>query len=852
MDALRRSMGAAGRDAETVASTSTLASAKAVVNATRTLQLVTGAPVVVVDFASQLLGFLTWEGLCLAIVAGLFVTNYVSRAWRRHVRKALATAEMKHSLDCQFTTVETGAMEWINHLLKHLWLGTVGTFADTQANDVLKGILEGLESSKPSFVKDVFLTDFSLGTVPPKIKLYTTRYNPTLDYLQFEFDLDWFADSAHGRLVTKIKLASALPSLKVPIHLTDFGLRGRLLMGMRLTKRLPGVSGVDVSFRGAPKVDVSVRPVGLPIADIPGLYHWIMGKIEEVICKKFLEPRRLFVDVEGKYLSKLTDVDFLGPGGTLVMRIINVRGIPASGKGAGYPWVEVSFNGKRRKTPTRPLVKVVEYGGALAFPLPPETDWTLSTKQEPRDGGGDEDALDVGTVRVRVMDRVPVGSDTVIIGEAVFRAHRRTGTGTHHLSLSMGSHTVESKYGLKSRVAITAQLEWEVLPPIEKWNPLKPAVSESRASAPLKHESDVEASDDDFEDDEHSASASGSDQDSDVDAYGSQQEDDFNDGDGDDDDDVTSGRSGWSEEDRLDRRRRSSHMSSAKSVDHSLDTDGALDSAADHIFQLAKLRGMLHSERVRADGAIARLKDDLRLTQDSLNLERERRVQELKRALLEGVEFYVHSKNSYASLKGDCTYFLRYHGPKKNFSLHRKHGTKAKSVHNFHVSHVAYATIGTKHFTMGVSKAQDVKEKPKAKTERAQRIHGLPASRCLTIIFNTRDQVKDEFDRVVDARNILSEAHEERGLAPPQFASGGAKDPLEFIEPNDLTTTGLVGLDLEVPHDGNGRSAREWVDGINAIRQVYTATEYPELRDPVVVKARRARQAESDAKGEKA
>ena len=56
---------------------------------------------------------------------------------------------------------------------------------------------------------------------------------------------------------------------------------------MRLTKRLPGVSGVDISFRGVPKVDVSVRPVGLPVADVPGLYQWIMGKIEEVICKKF-------------------------------------------------------------------------------------------------------------------------------------------------------------------------------------------------------------------------------------------------------------------------------------------------------------------------------------------------------------------------------------------------------------------------------------------------------------------------------------------------------------------------------------------------------------------------------------
>ena len=28
---------------------------------------------------------------------------------------------------------------------------------------------------------------------------------------------------------------------------------------------------------------------------------------------------------------------------------------------------------------------------------------------------------------------------------------------------------------------------------------------------------------------------------------------------------------------------------------------------------------------------------------------------------------------------------------------------------------------------------------------------------------------------------------------------------------------------------GNGRSAREWVDGINTLRQVYIATEFPEL-----------------------
>ena len=205
------------------------------------------------------------------------------------MRKNLANAEMKHTLDSQFTTVEHGAMEWINHFLRHLWGTVAGSFADQQATDVLRGIIEGLGSQKPSFVKEVELTGLTLGTVPPTIRVYTVRYNPTLDYIQFELDVDWYADAAHGRLVAKIKLASALPSLRVPIHLTDFGLRGRILLGMRLTKRMPGVSGVDISFRGVPKVDVSVRPVGLPVADVPGLYQWIMGKIEEVICKKFLE-----------------------------------------------------------------------------------------------------------------------------------------------------------------------------------------------------------------------------------------------------------------------------------------------------------------------------------------------------------------------------------------------------------------------------------------------------------------------------------------------------------------------------------------------------------------------------------
>ena len=752
----------------------------------------TSAPRMIVDFAGQLTGFFTftYEGVCWAIVAALFATNWLSRTWRRRLRKNLANAEMKHTLDSQFTTVEHGAMEWINHFLRHLWGTVAGSFADQQATDVLRGIIEGLGSQKPSFVKEVELTGLTLGTVPPTIRVYTVRYNPTLDYIQFELDVDWYADAAHGRLVAKIKLASALPSLRVPIHLTDFGLRGRILLGMRLTKRMPGVSGVDISFRGVPKVDVSVRPVGLPVADVPGLYQWIMGKIEEVICKKFLEPRRLYVDVEGKFLAKMAGADFLGQGGTLVCRVISVKGMPNENT-SGYPWVEVSFNGVRRKTATRPLGSLVEYGGALVFPLPSETDWKLTVE---------DDTLDVGTVRVRILDRGTVGGDVYVLGEAVFGAHRRSDTGTHHVALSLGSHTKRTKYGKNTKVSTIAQIEWEVLPPIERWNPLKPAVVETRASVPLKHESVVNAADEDAEDAED-------DEDGGMDEFAGS--------------DVMSGDSVPSDGPFSPQDRRLS-SGSRRSSDGEPSHGEALGATAEHIFQLAKLRLLLQDERERSEGTINKLRHEVTLAKDTLKLERERRAQELKRALLDGVKFYCHSKSSKGSLKGKETFYLRYHGAKQEFTLHRKHGVKARSIHAMKIANVSHASLGTRHFTMGVTRAQSDGERLDVKTARAREIQGFMSGNCFTILFADVTELERDFEHVRASR---LEAAERSGDVE---AEKTAKE-MKFELPSDLTSVGMVGLDLEVPMKGNGRSAREWVDGINTLRQVYIATEFPEL-----------------------
>jgi hypothetical protein len=160
------------------------------------------------------------------------------------------------------------------------------------------------------------------------------------------------------------------------------------------------------------------------------------------------------------------------------------------------------------------------------------------------------------------------------------------------------------------------------------------------------------------------------------------------------------------------------------------------------------------------------------------------------------------------------------------FTLHKKHGVKSKPIHTLSIAHVAFAAVGTKHFTMGVTKDQDAKETTKAKSARAQEIHSLPASKCLTIVFSTAQQLKNEAVSIREARDFMQQV--ERASSATNEAE--RFEPAAFASPTGLAATGLVGLDLEIPHKGNGRSAREWVDGINALKQVYTATEYPELK----------------------
>lgn len=90
----------------------------------------------------------------------------------------------------------------------------------------------------------------------------------------------------------------------------------------------------------------------------------------------------------------------------------------------------------------------------------------------------------------------------------------------------------------------------------------------------------------------------------------------------------------------------------------------------------------------------------------------------------------------------------------------------------------------------------------------------------------TEDQYKRQCDQITEARALEIETKKRRGEA----LDDGDDEDMRFEPRGGLTSIGFVGLDLELPFEGNGRSAREWVDGINALKEVFNATEYPYLK----------------------
>ena len=245
----------------------------------------------------------------LIAVAFVVASRVTQRAADRKLRRVKAAMDFSRHRDATYTSVETGMLEWINHLVRHEWRSLIGSAVDQRARETLETQLQDSGARSGGVLKNAQIKELTLGVVPPDLKLYVSRYNPRDDYVQFEFDFKWDTVQSHIFLLCDVNVAgacasassflpgvirsftNALPSVRVPIHVTDLSISGKLLLGIRLSDRQPGMSGLDVSFNDPPTVNLSIQTAGVPVNDVPGVKEFIEGKIGNIFAASYVEPK---------------------------------------------------------------------------------------------------------------------------------------------------------------------------------------------------------------------------------------------------------------------------------------------------------------------------------------------------------------------------------------------------------------------------------------------------------------------------------------------------------------------------------------------------------------------------------
>ncbi len=100
------------------------------------------------------------------------------------------------------------------------------------------------------------------------------------------------------QIAPRMRAHALLPTLSGRVAVTHLNLTGRILIGLHLFSRAPGIKGLEVSFIAPPELDVKFSPFGVTVTEIPGVLSALkvhvacLGSWPHHGCGAFLTERQ--------------------------------------------------------------------------------------------------------------------------------------------------------------------------------------------------------------------------------------------------------------------------------------------------------------------------------------------------------------------------------------------------------------------------------------------------------------------------------------------------------------------------------------------------------------------------------
>jgi Ca2+-dependent lipid-binding protein len=240
--------------------------------------------------------------------------------------------------------VET--LEWMNSFVVKFWPIYQPVMAATIIN-IADGILA---AQTPGFLDSIRLSEFTLGTKPPRIDSVKT-YPKTEDDM---VEMDWafsftpndtadltsrqIKNKINPKIVLEVRVGKGIASKGIPIIVEDMAFSGTMKIKMKLQIPFPHIEKVDVCFLGRPTFDYVLKPLGgdtfgFDIGFLPGLSGFIQEQIHANLGPMFYAPNVFTLNIAQMLGGAPIDTAI----GVLAVTIHRAHGLKNPDKFSGTP-----------------------------------------------------------------------------------------------------------------------------------------------------------------------------------------------------------------------------------------------------------------------------------------------------------------------------------------------------------------------------------------------------------------------------------------------------------------------------------------------------------------------------------
>lgn len=240
--------------------------------------------------------------------------------------------------------VET--LEWMNSFVVKFWPIYQPVMAATIIN-IADGILA---AQTPGFLDSIRLSEFTLGTKPPRIDSVKT-YPKTEDDM---VEMDWafsftpndtadltsrqIKNKINPKIVLEVRVGKGIASKGIPIIVEDMAFSGTMKIKMKLQIPFPHIEKVDVCFLGPPTFDYVLKPLGgdtfgFDIGFLPGLSGFIQEQIHANLGPMFYAPNVFTLNIAQMLGGAPIDTAI----GVLAVTIHRAHGLKNPDKFSGTP-----------------------------------------------------------------------------------------------------------------------------------------------------------------------------------------------------------------------------------------------------------------------------------------------------------------------------------------------------------------------------------------------------------------------------------------------------------------------------------------------------------------------------------